>query len=64
MDNIASSLAICVIAICVTIGYIYKLKYSQFDDVADEIEKLSKLKENGHLTEEEFIKRKKKLLDT
>jgi len=59
MSDLAGSLPIIVIAICVTIYYIMKLRYH---DVAKEIEKLGELKEKGLLTDDEFHERKKKLL--
>ena len=55
----ADNVMFMVIAICVTVYYIVKLKRT---DAAREIEKLGELKTKGLLTEEEFEKQKRKIL--
>ena len=59
MDNWALSVTIIAIAICTTIYYVTRLRLS---NPAGEIEKLGELKEKGLLTEQEFEKRKRKIL--
>jgi len=49
------------VAICVAAYYIVKVKHT---DTAREIEKLAELKAKGVLTEEEFTKRKQKILES
>ena len=59
MENWAECATIMVIAICVTVYQIVKLRCT---DVAGEPERLAELKTKGLLTNDEFEKRKRKIL--
>ena len=59
MEELATALAVIVIAICLTVFHVIKLKSY---DVAEEIRKLAELEKEGYLTQEEFEQRKTKLL--
>lgn len=59
MEDLPTALAVIVIAICLTVYHVIKLKSY---DVAEEIRKLAALQKEGHLTREEFEQRKTKLL--
>lgn len=60
MNDWAPAAATAVIAICITVYYVAKLKRPS---VASEIEKLAELKGKGLLSDQEFEKQKKKLLE-
>lgn len=60
MIDWAPGVTLMVIAICMTVYHIAKLKRP---DTTRQIEKLAELKEKGLLTEEEFTKEKRKILD-
>lgn len=59
MNDWAPGVTVMVIAVCVTIYHIAKLKRP---DTTKQIAKLAELKEKGLLTEEEFTKEKRKIL--
>ena len=61
MGELLTAFPIIVIAICLTVYHIVKLKHS---DAARDIAKLGELKEKGLLTEEEFERKKKKILES
>ncbi len=59
MPNTSDDIFLIVVALCITTYYIYKLKRT---DIPSEIERLGELKNKGLLTDDEFAKRKAKLL--
>ena len=60
MNNWPATIEISVIAVCVAVYYVMKLRRPS---VASEIEKLAGLKAKGLLTDEEFEEQKRKLLE-